>query len=203
MKARSLFTLIELLVVIAIIAVLFSLLLPSLSAAKETAKKTKCMGNLRTIGTCIQSYAMDNNDWLPGSYEGGWIWFQTFPVLYSGTATAVATVRADWICRCPCYKALKQNGNYGLSENWFWHGGLGKPYRRQTQVKQYSKTLYSTEVYYEGSNVNAAEQFFTGASWSNVSYRHAQRVNLLMADSHVSDTRDGFPASGNVFWAGN
>jgi len=202
MKARSLFTLIELLVVIAIIAILFSMLMPSLSAAKEAAKKTKCMGNMRTIGTCIQSYAMDYGEWLPGSYVGGWLWFQTFPVTYTGTTTAVSNVRADWICICPCYRAMKHNGNYGLSENWFWHGSLVKPYHRVVEMNQPSRTLHAMDVYDESSNVNSAGQYYTGASWSNAHYRHNYRFNTLMGDGHVADRREGIPASGDVFWTG-
>jgi len=59
------FTLIELLVVIAIIALLVSILMPSLQQAKELALRAKCGVNLRNIGLAINIYADDHNDWLP------------------------------------------------------------------------------------------------------------------------------------------
>lgn len=75
------FTLVELLVVIGIIAVLISILLPSLAAARRSASSVSCMANLRTIGQGLLLY-QNNNGYLPWGEcrdpAGGLFAFQTW-----------------------------------------------------------------------------------------------------------------------------
>ncbi len=64
------FTLIELLVVIAIIGLLVTILLPSLSQAKELARGAVCKTNLRNIGLAVNVYAGNHRDFLPPAIDG-------------------------------------------------------------------------------------------------------------------------------------
>ncbi|MBW7906007.1 MAG: type II secretion system GspH family protein [Phycisphaerae bacterium] len=63
---RGAFTLIELLVVVAIIALLMSIMLPSLTCAREGARAARCGVLLRSLGNGLHAYATENADWLPG-----------------------------------------------------------------------------------------------------------------------------------------
>ncbi len=65
MKKNEGFTLIELLVVIAIINILAGMLLPSLTRAKEQARRAACLNNLRNIGQALTMYAGEHDGFFP------------------------------------------------------------------------------------------------------------------------------------------
>lgn len=69
-RLKRAFTLIELLVVVAIIALLISILLPTLSRAREQAKTTKCGAHLKGIGTAVRTCYHENRDYGPSWDDG-------------------------------------------------------------------------------------------------------------------------------------
>ncbi|HVT12645.1 MAG TPA: prepilin-type N-terminal cleavage/methylation domain-containing protein [Fimbriimonadaceae bacterium] len=71
MRKRSAFTLIELLVVIAIIAILAAILFPVFAQAKESAKRSSCLSNMKQLGLAVMQYMSDNDDTYPQVYNGG------------------------------------------------------------------------------------------------------------------------------------
>ena len=93
-RHRSAFTLIELLVVIAIIAILAAILFPVFAQAREAARKTSCLSNVKQLNTSVQMYMQDydenvpilygcapgaNTDDLPGTSHGSWLdWMQPY-----------------------------------------------------------------------------------------------------------------------------
>ncbi|MFB3892941.1 MAG: type II secretion system protein [Phycisphaerae bacterium] len=86
------FTLIELLAVVAIIALLVSILVPSLRTAREMARAVPCKVNMRMVGLGINSYANDNTERMPASmilYRSSpveyWTWWPDFIVKYFDT----------------------------------------------------------------------------------------------------------------------
>lgn len=81
LSGKSEFTLIELLVVIAIIAILASMLLPALARARETAKSSKCISNLKQLGMVSGNYSSDYNDYAPPEQYIAYVWPQYLPIL--------------------------------------------------------------------------------------------------------------------------
>lgn len=98
-RARA-FTLVELLVVIGIIALLISILLPSLNRAREAARRVKCLSNMRQIVLAVNLFAQDNRGLLPARAETNNYFldskgnFKTFP---AGATSADGVDLANWI----------------------------------------------------------------------------------------------------------
>src|ERR1051325_7095287 len=82
-RARQGFTLIELLVVIAIIALLAAILFPVFSRARENARKSSCLNNIKQLAIGVTQYSQDYDETLPTATDvtvqkGGWTYFSVF-----------------------------------------------------------------------------------------------------------------------------
>jgi len=108
------FTLIELLVVIAIIAILAAILFPVFAKAREKARQTNCLSNVKQIGLSMMMYAEDYDEcYMVVNHSTGYDWF---PPLYP-------YVKNRQIFRCPSYRAAasEPDSDYVLN-GLFAHG---------------------------------------------------------------------------------
>jgi prepilin-type N-terminal cleavage/methylation domain-containing protein len=116
---RRAFTLIELLVVIAIIAILAAILFPVFSQAKEAAKRSSCLSNLRQVGTALTMYQGDYDDRLPDrrdlklSLPGGYRPWTTWPPSDPRAGWAALTLfpytKNDDLWNCPSGRGIFSN----------------------------------------------------------------------------------------------
>ena len=116
------FTLVELLVVISIIALLLSILMPSLNKAREQAKRVQCSSQLHQQGLALAMYAIDNNDRLPPTVYSNvrWIW----DISYATTDVILASGGDKHLFYCPS----RRESNADRDDCWrFSEYGRGVP----------------------------------------------------------------------------
>jgi len=120
------FTLIELLVVIAIIAILAAILFPVFAQAREAARKTQCLSNVRQLGTAYMMYAQDNDETLFQSVTERTAPDQTQAqaTLFSFQPKVAPYVKNTGVFKCPSAPAWPAptagawyNSDYGNNHN--------------------------------------------------------------------------------------
>ncbi len=136
MSRQRAFTLIELLVVIAIIAILAAILFPVFAQARESARMTSCLSNMRQIGLALRMYSQDSDEAYPNIYQGwgvpnpgsqeGWDWRNAIQPY----------TKNKGIMRCPSNPTSDPNGSGTLpadnSSNW---NGNGMGYALESDKK--------------------------------------------------------------------
>lgn len=202
MKRRA-FTLIELLVVIAIIAILISILLPSLAKSRRIAKATICMSNMRVMSQALQMYADNNEGRFPqvGFAHGGsgidpeHAWYNTMVREYGN----------EKVLRCPSDESPYWNKPapgttdrfrlLSYASNYYMTGHImdTQDLLVTTRIQRPSTTAYWVELTEEGQFAAAdhvhPETWFSDpkrlASEEMQIERHDGRANYGMIDGHA------------------
>ncbi len=201
MRRRG-FTLLELLVVISIIAILAALLMPVFMQARESARKSTCLSNLRQLGMAVAAYSADWDEMLPATWDGavgahgnsgtgGWMMWTNFygPARFYPEQGALAPyVKNSGIFECPsaparlgCSYAINSALSTGTPLPAYYSGlplaALSSP----------SSTFLLVEEGSDGTNnhPNTTDDAYFNVQMNVLARRHHGAPNFLYCDGHV------------------
>ena len=188
MKSKA-FTLIELLVVIAIIAVLAAILFPVFAQAREKARQTTCVSNLKQLGTSLLMYAQDYDETLPGDVH--------LPPINGGNSETVSYdrlllpyLKSDAVFACPSDSAPRSNQGE-------WDGAYKNKLLRRSYG--YTNTLQTQEGHDRGQQ-DDSNTGLLGVPLSNIP-QDAETISLSESwatmDISGSQTSDSYVANGS------
>ncbi len=176
------FTLIELLVVIAIIAILAAILFPVFSRAREKARQTSCLSNVKQLSLAITMYTQDYDEMLVPSRQG----FNGGPLGLIWPAFLAPYVRNTQVFVCPSAK-----GRSYYAETWDERGRLSIGLNRDTEDRN-TNIAYSLSMFeYPSETITLAD-----STPGNTGNPEKMRGYQVMADREP-DTQSGVGARHN------